>query len=105
MTSVEEYGSEIDQTGPSLQDTKGSFSYSVGTHFQGLLLSSAASATTVDNSTRHHSKMDNSQYTYAGRSYGIGASVGLVDDSILNNDLATAYRCRDTGYDTRVVCI
>ena len=81
MTSVKEWPSEVLSSGPYLRNPKGFFTYAVGARLLGSLLQSASSATTTDNSTRKHAKIDNSQFIFDGRSYGIGSSVGLVDVS------------------------
>jgi hypothetical protein len=99
-----EYPSEIDSQGPTLRDTKGLFTYSVGLLMQGSLLASAASATPVDGSTRQHRKPDYSQYTYFGRSYGVAASVGLLDETILVDNAAVSYTYEERGYKTGVRC-
>lgn len=90
---------------PSIQNTKGSFAYNVGEFFLGSLLYSASTATTVDGSVRQHAKLDFSRFTYMGRSYGTGSSVGLLDDSILQNPLATQYKFQEEGYNAVVKCI
>lgn len=105
ISLVKEYPSEIDQTGPSIIDAKGHFTYSVGLSLLTPLVSSAQSATTADGSLRTHSKFDNSGFAYRGRSYGVGASVGLLDDSITVNKLATNYTFQEIGYDASVSCI
>jgi hypothetical protein len=66
---------------------------------------SASLATTPDGSVRKHGKIDNSRFTYYGRSYGVGASAGLVDDDILGNELGTAYSYQETGYKAVTTCI
>lgn len=104
-TLVHEYTDRSGVSVPSLRSTKGAFTYNVGQSLIGSLLSSASSATTVDGSLRQHAKLDNTRFTYSGRSYGIGASVGLLDDVILGNPLATHYTFQETGYDAHVACI
>lgn len=104
-TLVREYPSEVGREGPTLQTTKGRFSYSVGTQLLGSLLASAASSTPNDGRIRHHGKMDNSKYTYVGRSYGVGSTAGLIDDDISSNDLAIAYSYQEVGYRAEVDCI
>ena len=101
---VKEYPSEIDQTGPSVIDAKGHFTYSVGVGLLTSLVSSARSATTADGTVTTHFKLDNSGFAYRGRSYGVGASVGLTDDSITGNELATNYTFQEVGYDASVSC-
>jgi hypothetical protein len=99
-----EYPSEIDSQGPTLRNTKGLFTSSVGVLMQGSLLASAASATPVDGSTRQHRKPDYSQYTYFGRSYGVAASVGLVDETTLLDKTTVSYTYEERGYKTNVWC-
>jgi hypothetical protein len=101
---IVEYPSEINSQGPTLRDTKGLFTYSVGVLMQGSLLASAASATPVDGSTRRHRKLDYSQYTYFGRSYGVAASVGLLDETTLIDKTTKSYTYEEDGYRTGVRC-
>jgi hypothetical protein len=105
-TLIKEYPSEIDQTGPTIRNTKGYFTYSVGMGLLTPLVTSASTATTVDGSIRNHNKLDNSGYTYHGRSYGVGAPVGLVDDTLRReNPRATNYTYQETGLAADVACI
>lgn len=105
-TLIKEYPSEIDQTGPTIRNTKGYFTYSVGVGLLTSLVSSASTASTVDGSIRNHIKLDNTGYTYHGRSYGAGASVGLVDDTLhRENPRATNYTYEETGLAADVACI
>lgn len=105
VSSIKEYPSEVWEAGPTLRTTKGLFSYSVGTQLLGSLLGSAASATTPDGQERQHSKLDNTHYEYIGRSYGVGSSVGLVDDAMQDDNLATAYSYQEVGYELDAKCI
>ncbi len=102
---IREYPSEVDQTGPSISNTMGIFTYSVGLLLLGNLMTSAASATTADRSVRIHPKIDNTHFVYHGRSYGVGASVGLVDGTITSMGLATGYNYTETGYVANVSCV
>ena len=102
---IKEWPSEIDRSGPILRSTKGLFSFSPGTKMLGSLMASAASATTVDGGIRQHSKFDNTRYTYNGRSYGVGASVGLVDGNITESLLALSYVYQENGLRADVECI
>lgn len=105
-TLIKEYPSEIDQTGPTIRNTKGYFTYSVGVGLLTPLVASASTATTVDGSIRNHNKLDNSGYAYHGRSYGVGAPVGLVDDILhRENPRATNYTYEETGLAADVACI
>ncbi|KAF7932258.1 hypothetical protein EAE99_003498 [Botrytis elliptica] len=105
MTSVKEWPSEIDADGPQFRTEKGFFTYSPAMHYLGLLSQSLSTATTMDGSLRQHAKFDNSKYLYVGRSYGIGASVGLTDDEILGNTIATGYTYQEVGYAAMTKCI
>lgn len=104
-SSIKEWPSEIDRQGPRVRNSKGRFSYSVGMQLQGSLLLSASSATPINGSIRQHGKLDNSRFTYFGRSYGVGSSVGLSDDALLANRLLQAYSYEEVGYETVVTCI
>lgn len=102
---VREYPSEVDLEGPLLRSTKGVFGYSPGMRLLSSLLASAASATTVDGGVRQHSKLDNTLYTYYGRSYGVGASVGIADESIAEDPLAKIYYFQEHGLRADVFCV
>jgi hypothetical protein len=105
-TLIKEYPSEIDRTGPTIRSTRGHFTYSVGMGLLTSLVSSAGTASTVDGSIRNHNKLDNSGYSYHGRSYGAGASVGLLDDILrIDNPGATNYTYEETGLAADVSCI
>lgn len=104
-TMIREWPSEINSSGPLLRTTKGLFSFSPGVRMLGSLLASAASATTVDGGIRQHPKLDNTRYTYNGRSYGVGAPVGLVDDPITDNPLVLSYLYQENGLRADVECI
>jgi hypothetical protein len=95
-----------DRTGlPSVSTKKGMFTYNPEEAYLGSLLYSASSATTIDGSIRQHAKFDYSRFTYHGRSFGVGASVGLMDDEFTQNSLATQYEFQETGYYPIVNCI
>ena len=84
---------------------KGVFGYSPGMRLLGSLLASGASATTVDGGVRQYAKLDNTRFTYYGRSYGVGASVGLADESVAVNSLAKSYSFQERGLRADVGCI
>ena len=71
---------------------------------QGLLLLSASSATTLDGRPRKHSKLDNPKWEYIGRSFGIGSSVGQLNERIFDDRLLR-YSYTELGYNTKVSCI
>ena len=71
---------------------------------QGLLLLSASSATTLDGGPRNHSKLDNSNWEFIGRSFGAGSSVGKSDERIVD-DRVLYYNYTESGYVANVSCI
>jgi hypothetical protein len=77
----------------------GDFSFFPVYPFGGRILNTAASS-----STKAHDKYDNSRFSYLGRSFGVGASVGLAGD-ILNIPNVESYTYFETGYRTNVSCI
>lgn len=103
--NVREWPSEIDASGPLLRNSRGLFTFSPGVKLLGSLLTSAATATTVDGGIRQHAKFDNTRYTYNGRSFGAGASAGLADDSISANLLALSYTYLENSLRPDVQCI
>ena len=54
---------------------------------------------------RQHAKLDNTRYTYNGRSFGVGSSVGLTDSAITDNPLALSYVYQENGLRVDVECI
>lgn len=104
-SNIKEYPSEVHSTGPTLRSPLGYFTYSVGVQMQGSLLASASAATSVDGSVRQHSKLDYTHFNYFGRSYGVGASVGLSDSAVLGQSLHLSYSFIETGFETSVSCL
>ncbi|MCJ1358082.1 MAG: hypothetical protein MMC33_008080 [Icmadophila ericetorum] len=80
----------------------GSFSYSPVRTIMGSMLDNAAYAVAPNTSTQIYRKLDNTGYTFQGRSYGVGASVGLVEmpqqDGLLN------YTLVESGFMANVTC-
>lgn len=75
---------------------------------QPLLLLSARTATTIDNSSRRHAKFDNSDWTYKGRSYGVGSSVALASPQLSTGATVSGteqYHYLEDGYLSNVTCI
>ena len=70
---------------------------------QNLILDSASSATTYDGKPRIHSKNDNPQWSYFGRSYGVGSSQGITNRSSTTGDLL-GYDYVETGYLVETSC-
>ena len=94
----------------------GQFSFFPAFPFGPRILEKASSATSLDNTTVAVSqKFDNSRYSFNGRSFGVGTTVGwpvfnrtqqaadLPDISNLNN--VAGYNFEQVGYRTQVSCI
>lgn len=80
----------------------GSFSYNPVRTILGSLLDNAAAATAPNVSTQTHRKLDNTGYTYQGRSYGIGASVGLTE--VPQHGILQNFTFLESGYMSNVTC-
>ena len=89
---------------PSVHNPNGIFTYSPNYDLVGLILTQAASASNIGNATQPVRKLDNTRYSYVGRSYGVGSSVGLVDESFAQNT-TRGYTYKENGYLTQVQCI
>jgi hypothetical protein len=105
VSMIKEYPMMIGSAGPSIRTQKGFFSYSVGQQQSGQLLGSAASASWTGPGLHVHRKLDNTQFSYRGRSYGIGASVGIMDQGISGNPQVAGYTYEEQGYLANVSCI
>ncbi|KAK4937875.1 hypothetical protein LTR10_021596 [Elasticomyces elasticus] len=73
----------------------------------GVLLQSASTATTRDRTPRLHSKLDNIEWTYVGRSYGAGSSVALTQPTFFDTNaspLVQHYMYQETGYLPGITC-
>ena len=99
------YDPRVAFRGPLLRTAKGLFSFSLGMRMLGSLVASAASATVVGAGARQHPKIDNTRYTYNGRSYGVGASAGLADSPITDDPLTLSYVFQENGLRADVECI
>ncbi|KAH7083251.1 hypothetical protein BKA63DRAFT_148453 [Paraphoma chrysanthemicola] len=105
VSMIMEYPMMIGSAGPSLRTQKGFFTYSVGQQMSGQLMGSAASASSTGRAPHVHRKLDNTQFSYRGRSYGVGAPAGLMDQGISSNTQVAGYWYQETGYLTNVTCI
>jgi hypothetical protein len=84
-----------------IHDARGFFPTCPVPGLAGQLLLSASTATTNLNETRIHSKLDNPRWSYLGRSYGVGASVGLAS---LEDANLMSYEYNETGYIAELDC-
>ncbi|KAL4727759.1 hypothetical protein ACLX1H_004448 [Fusarium chlamydosporum] len=105
ITYIREYPSEVGSAGPTKHTALGKFTYSVGIQMLGSLLASAASASPIHNSTRNHEKLDQTGYSYVGRSYGVGSSPGLGEVHFQNGRGLLGWQYQEVGYLTKVSCI
>ncbi|MCJ1378611.1 hypothetical protein MMC17_001710 [Xylographa soralifera] len=82
---------------------KGLFTFAPEFDQQGTMLDQAAGASNRTGGASAHGKMDRSNYVYEQRSYGVGASVGLTDGSLL--DYTESYNYYETGFQAETSCI
>lgn len=104
VSMIKEYPMMIGSSGPSLRTQKGFFTYSVGQQQSSQLLASAAQASSLGGGPHVHRKLDNTQFSYRGRSYGVGASIGLMDQGIRSNSQVAGYIYQEEGYLANVTC-
>jgi hypothetical protein len=104
VSMIREYPMMIGSSGPSLRTQKGFFTYSVGQQQSSQLLASAAQASSTGTGLHLHRKLDNTQFSYRGRSYGVGAPVGLMDQGISSNTQVAGYIYQEEGYLANITC-
>jgi hypothetical protein len=85
-------------------DGNGMYSYNPTDSLSGSIAHVAAFATTKAGPNRTHAKLDNSRYSYRGRSYGVGASVGLLHLDGHSDQSVRNYTFDETGYTAEVTC-
>ncbi|KAK6330737.1 hypothetical protein TWF718_002938 [Orbilia javanica] len=94
---------------------QGYFSYAPwkNSHRTGLLVNAISQASSPNSSTPRTQKLDNTGYTYRGRSYGVAASVGLTTLRIISEadkisvpsiDFIRSYTYYEDGYHAEVSC-
>jgi len=106
VSMIREYPMMIGAAGPSIRTRRGFFTYSVGQQQSGPLMGSAAGASSIGRGQEHlHRKLDNTQFSYRGRSYGVGASVGLMDQGISSDTQIAGYQYQEPGYLANVTCM
>lgn len=88
-----------------VRNKNGVFAFNIGEMFLGQHLQAASTATAINGGTSLRKKLDFTSFNYVNRSYGVGASVGLMDDKTLNNPLALNYWYLEPGYKSEVQCI
>ena len=102
--NVRSYGMNFDFECWNTTQANGTFTSCPGLYQSGNLLQSTSSAITIDGSPRNHSKYDNTEYRYMGRSYGVSASVGLTINPPSTTTLQ-GYNYTEQGYLAREDCI
>ena len=76
----------------------------------GLLLNSVRDASSRNSSVSQHKKLDNSGFSFHGRSYGVGSGVGLISPNTTQYEYAqrapqiTSYSFSEAGYLSHVLC-
>jgi hypothetical protein len=79
----------------------GAFSYNPVRNLVGSILDEASLATSPNASFQAHRKLDNSGFIFHGRSYGVGASIGL--ETLAKNDVQQ-YTFLEDGYLSNITC-
>jgi hypothetical protein len=93
----------IGNTSPNItRTTDGSFSYSPVRNILGSMLDGASLATAPNASFQTHRKLDNTGYTFHGRFYGAGGSVGLA--ALPSVSGLQQYSFFEDGYLSNVTC-
>lgn len=87
----------------NLNTAEGMFTFMPEYDLQGTMLDVAADASSRINGTNSHAKMDKTGYTYTHRSYGVGASAGLVEVVLLNSTESYVYH--ELGFLAQTTCI
>lgn len=84
------------------RNDKGTFSYAPGVAIQGIILQNAASATSTNGSLQEHRKNNVSRLSYSGRSYGVGASAGIMNLTLEAAETIKEYAYFEKGYQSNV---
>ena len=82
---------------------EGLFTYKPEFDLQGAMLGTAAQASNYSGGTSSHARLDKTGYVYAARSFGVGASVGLMDQAFPNT--TKSYDYTELGLQSHTSCI
>ena len=82
---------------------EGLFTYKPDFDLQGSMLGTAAQATNQSGGISSHARLDKTGYVYAARSFGVGASVGLMDQAFPNT--TKSYNYTELGLQSHTSCI
>jgi hypothetical protein len=92
------------ESDPPIRNDRGVFTYAIAKNLLGPLMFSASIASS-GNATWTHQKIDQTRYSYVGRSYGTGSSIGLLDDDYTQGNLVQGYTFQQRSYLPNVNCI
>jgi hypothetical protein len=95
-----------DRNCPDITNNHGTWSACVARIAQSTLLNRASLASL--NTTGGHAKFDNGQYSYIGRSYGVGTPAGIVDENLAQRHGSAellSYSYTEPGYVSFVECM
>lgn len=90
--------------GPAVQASLGIFSYAVHTTRFGYFINDSSTASILDGQPPRFAKSGNTNYTYNGRSFGAGSSVGLNDSSTTMEPHIVSYSYNETAYCIEYQC-
>ena len=84
---------------------KGTFTYVPHFGLHGLILNAAEQASRREGGLNTQAKLDRTGYTFRSRSYGAGASVGLMNDFVLPGEHVISYSYNESGFVAKPMCI
>ncbi|KAF2830042.1 hypothetical protein CC86DRAFT_464501 [Ophiobolus disseminans] len=83
----------------------GVFTYGPARDRFSFFINSGTSASNIEGGSQLNRKSDNSNYTYIGRSFGVGSSVGILDHHLQEKyPHMTQYTFNEIGYNTKWTC-
>ncbi|RDW59537.1 hypothetical protein BP6252_12624 [Coleophoma cylindrospora] len=89
---------------PPKHTNLGMFTYAPQRERYNFFINDGSTASSLDGRPQVFKKGDNSNFTYHGRSYGMGSSVGLVDKGLTIHQHIIAYSYFETGYQSNFTC-
>lgn len=84
--------------------TDGTFTYGAIRNLYGHFINDGSTASSLGGGPTIVRKADNSNYTYHGRSYGVGAAVGLFDKQVVKARRLLSYSYFENGYQSLWRC-
>lgn len=86
-----------------LNTDEGLFTYKPDFDLQSAMLGTAAQASSQSGGISPHARLDKTGYVYDARSFGVGASVGLMDQAFPNT--TKSYNYTESGLQSHTSCI